>query len=461
MNKFLKKFLAVSFVFVLTFVLIGCGDQSKGSDDELNDGGSIFHIYAWNTEFQGFFNKYVSDEKTNDPSIETYHLDGIPVKWTIVTSDNGAYQNALDMALRENATANEENKVDMFLAEADYILKYVNTSLTKDIEKIGVDDFSQAYQYTVDIGTDRTGVIKAASFQCCPAGMVYRRSIALEVLGVSEPEDVQPLVDSWEKFEDVAEMMKAKGYYMTGSYADTYRVFSNNADKPWVDENKVVQIPTPVQTWMEQAERFVELGYTKTEGIWDSGKTIEFAEGGKVFCTFGPAWYYNFCMGPAMGEGEDHVGGTYGDWGLVAGPQAYFWGGTWLLCPSAGSNDSLVAKTMNAFLNNEEILERLVKEESQFSNNKKVNAKVAADYDAEGKGNGLLNGQNDTKVWVSMADNIVVRYSTIYDQHCNEGLQTAFVKFLKKDAEINTKEKALADFYAELLKAFPNLVVPN
>ena len=29
---------------------------------------------------------------------------------------------------------------------------------------------------------------------------------------------------------------------MTGSYADTYRVFSNNADKPWVDENKQVQI---------------------------------------------------------------------------------------------------------------------------------------------------------------------------------------------------------------------------
>ena len=99
-------------------------------------------------------------------------------------------------------------------------------------------------------------------------------------IGRIRTEDVQPLVDSWEKFEDVAEMMKAKGYYMTGSYADTYRVFSNNADKPWVDENKVVQI-LPGSNLMEQAERFVELGYTKTEGIWDSGKTIEFAEGGK------------------------------------------------------------------------------------------------------------------------------------------------------------------------------------
>ena len=40
-----------------------------------------------------------------------------------------------------------------------------------------------------------------------------------------------------------------------------------------------------------------------------------------------------------------------------------------------------------------------------------------------------------------MADNIVVRYSTIYDPTLNEGLQTAFVEFLKNDAEINTKKK--------------------
>lgn len=456
MGKLVKKIIVSALVLVLAFVFIGCDKKA-----DLNDGGSVFHIYAWNTEFQGFFNKYVSDEKVNDPEIETYHLDGVPVKWTITTSDNGAYQNALDMALRENETANEENKVDMFLAEADYILKYVNTSLTKDIESIGVDDFSQAYQYTVSIGTDRTGVVKAASFQCCPAGMVYRRSIAQEVLGVSEPAAVQALVDSWSKFEAVAAQMKAEGYYMTGSYADTYRVFSNNADKPWVDENKNIQIPTPVSAWMTQAESFVANGYTKTEGVWDGGKTTEFAAGGKVFCTFGPAWYYNFCMGTAMGTGEDHVGGTYGDWGLIAGPQAYFWGGTWLLCPSAGSNDSLVSKTMKAFLNDEAVIENLVKVDSQFSNNKKVNAKVATDYENEDKGNGLLGGQNDTKVWVDMADSIQVRFSTIYDQQCNEGLQTAFVKFLKNDEEINTKAKALADFYADLQKAFPSLVVPE
>ena len=40
--------------------LASCGGN------KLNNGGNVFHIYAWNTEFQGFFNKYVSDEKSND-----------------------------------------------------------------------------------------------------------------------------------------------------------------------------------------------------------------------------------------------------------------------------------------------------------------------------------------------------------------------------------------------------------
>ena len=437
---------------------------SCGGGNKLNNGGNVFHIYAWNTEFQGFFNKYVSDEKSNDNPNATHHLDGIPVKWTITTSDNGAYQNALDTALRENQGANEENKVDMFLAEADYILKYTNTSLTKDVKTIGVTNFENAYQYTVDAASDKNGVVRGVSFQCCPAGMVYRRSIAKEVLGTDDPAQVQAKVNSWEKFDTVAAQMKAKGYLMTASYADTYRVFSNNADKAWVDDNKKLTMPTPVKTWMAQAEKYVKEGYTKTEGVWDAGKTAEFTKDGKAFCTFGPAWYYNFCMGTAMGDAskpatdEINVNKSYGDWAVVEGPQAHFWGGTWMIATADGSNDDLVAKTMNAFLNDEKVCKELVTKESQFSNNKKVNEEVANEYETQKKGNGFLGGQNDTKIWVEMADNIKFKYNTIYDQHCNEGLQTAFVKYLKGDDEINTKEKALNDFYTELKKTFPNIV---
>ena len=430
----------------------------------------IFHIYAWNTEFQGYFNKYVSDEKNNDDSNAVHHLNGVEVKWTITPSDNGAYQKALDEALANNESFSEEEKVDMFLAEADYILKYVNSDATPDVKTTyGVNDFSQAYKYTVDQVTDTSGVVKGASFQCCPAGLIYRRSIAKQVLGTDDPTEVQKHVETWEKYNETADLMAAAGNKMTASFADTYRVYSNNAASPWVKDNKL-EVPAFVNTWMDQAKDQLDKGETTTYGVWDGEKTAEFKKTGKTFCTFGPAWYYNFCMGPAMGNGtastapdaskkdysEDH---SWGDWAVVKGPQAYFWGGTWLLGAKGGNNTDLVGKTMNAFLKDEEILKKLVVDDGQFSNNKKVNGAVAAENETQKKGNGFLGGQNDTKIWVDMADSIVVKNNTIYDQLCNEGIQTAFGKFLK--GELDSKEKVLPEFYADIAKSYPTLVIPS
>ena len=94
--------------------------------------------------------------------------------------------------------------------------------------------------------------------------------------------------------------MKAKGYYMTSSFAETYRAFSNNVKKAWVDDNNKLQFDSQIEAWMTQAENFIKNGYTLTAGIWDDECTKEMFATGKTFCWFGPAWYYNFCMGNAL-----------------------------------------------------------------------------------------------------------------------------------------------------------------
>lgn len=55
-------------------------------------------------------------------------------------SENNAYQNALDEALLNQNEAKTDDKVDMFLVEADYILKYVNSDYTLDLKEIGITD---------------------------------------------------------------------------------------------------------------------------------------------------------------------------------------------------------------------------------------------------------------------------------------------------------------------------------
>ena len=186
---------------------------------------------------------------------------------------------------------------------------------------------------------------------------------------------------------------------------------------------------------MDQAETFMKNEYTLDAGVWDDACTKEMFKDGKAFCYFGPAWYYNFCMGNA----QDKEKGCFGDWGLVEGPAKYFWGGTWMLAAEGGNNDDLVATTMNAFINDYDVCYKLVEKEGQFSNNQKANQA----YANTGKGNAFLGGQNDTQLYLELAKGIKFQNITIYDQYCNEGLQNKFQEYLKGSV---TKDKAMANF---------------
>ena len=430
MKKVFKSVLAAA----TCLTIAGCGSNATPKDT--GEEGKVFNIYAWNEEYKGFFEKY-------------YEVpEGIEVKWTIVPSDNGAYQEALDAALSSQADADADDKVDMFLAEADYILKYTDSDVTQDVEALGVNDFSNTYQYTVEAASDSEGTVKGVSFQCCPSALIYRRSIAKDVLGTDDPAEVQEALDSWDKFDAVAAQAKDKGYLMTPSYAETYRVFSNNVSGPWVDADKNLTIDPQITKWMDQAEKYVQNGYTLTEGVWDAGKNAEMGKDGKAMCFFGPAWYFNFCMGPAHDE-------AMGDWAICEGPEAHFWGGTWLLAPTGTDNPTMVADVMNTFINDEEVCKNLILNESQFTNNQKVNEEVANDPDYSSE---FLGGQNDVAIFAESAKNIKFQNNTIYDQYMNEGLQTYYVEYLKGTV---SRDEAMTNFYKYINEKFPAIVTPE
>ena len=178
----MKKIIAMLLALVMVLALCACGQSAApapaaepAAEPAAAAEGKTINIYAWNEEFKGFFEKY-------------YTLpEGYTVNWKITPSDNGAYQQKLDEALLNQSSAAADDKVDMFLAEADYILKYVDSDYTQDITKMGVTDFSNAYKYTVQAASDANGVVKGVSFQCCPSALIYRRSIAKDVLGTDDP----------------------------------------------------------------------------------------------------------------------------------------------------------------------------------------------------------------------------------------------------------------------------------
>lgn len=449
----MKKALSILLVLVLMVgLLAGCGDKTgtgtpvsppSGSGTstpaKTAEEGKVFNIYAWNEEFKGFFEKYYTVP------------EGITVNWIITPSDGGAYQEKLDAALLAQESASPNEKVDLFLAEADYILKYVESDLTMDVSTIGVTAAPTMYQYTVQAASDSQGRMKGVSFQCCPAAVIYRRSIAKDVLGTDDPAKVQEAISDWDKFDAVAAKAKEKGYYMTASYVETYRTFSNNCSMPWVDANNKLQFDPMILAYLKQAKEYLEKGYTLPAGIWDDEKNQQMFATGKTMCFFGPAWYYNFCMGNAM----DPEKGCSGDWAIVQGPQAYFWGGTWLLAPAGTDNPTMLKDIMDTFTINEEVCSKLVENEMQFSNNTKVNQKFADDPNY---GNEFLGRQNDTAVFVELAKNIKFEHKTQYDQLLNEQMAGVFLDYFLGNI---TEDQAYANYYQYVNEKYPAIITPD
>ena len=208
----MKKMLVAGAALVLAAacVFTGCNGGNKAGS------GKVLNIYCWNEEFQSRFNDYYA---ANNPAA----LNGVTVNWVITPNEGNAYQNKLDEVLLQQKSAKADDKVDLFLVEADYSLKYVDTAYTLDVKKdIGLTDADLAnqYKYTQDIMTDAKGVLKGVSWQAAPAGMIYRRSIAKAVLGTDDPDEVQALVSDWTKFNAVAAQMAAKGYKMVSGFDD-------------------------------------------------------------------------------------------------------------------------------------------------------------------------------------------------------------------------------------------------
>ena len=240
--------------------------EASATEADLSGDGKVLNIQCWNDEFARRLKDHYPGFVANDPDDATAggKIGDIEVKFTVTPSDDNAYQNNLDAVLPENGDAADDDKVDLFLVEADYALKYVNTDLTMPIADLGIDvdaELADQYQYTKDIVTDENGNLKGVSWQGCPGVLIYNREAAKEVLGSDDPDTVQEAVKDWDTFNATAKDMNEAGYKITATVNDSYRVFSNNVTTPWVVDGKI-NVDDNIKAWVDMAKEQVDAGYT-------------------------------------------------------------------------------------------------------------------------------------------------------------------------------------------------------
>ncbi len=421
-------------------------DSAEEATEVAADEGTVLNIQCWNEEFKSRLIAHYPGYEEVDGT--TGKIGDVTVKWTITPSDDNAYQNNLDEMLLKQADAAADDKVDLFLIEADYALKYVNSEYTMNVADLGIteDELADQYQYTKDVVTDDNGALKGVSWQGCPGVLIYNREAAKEVLGSDEPADVQAAVADWDTFLATAEKMQAAGYKMTSTVNDAYRVFSNNVTSKWVEDGKI-NIDENIVKWAEMSKKMVDAGETGTAELWSDDWSKGFYPEGKVFCYFGPAWFVDFSM---AADTEGSIA-NQGGWGATEGPQGFYWGGTWICAATGTDNGSLVADIIRQMTCNVDIMTDIVKDDNDFVNNKPAMTEMAADTSYQ---SAVLGGQNPLAMYCAGAENIDLSNTSPYDQGCNEEFQNAMKNYfdgnMSYDEAIESFQKAVVVKYPEL-----------
>lgn len=423
--------------------------SEDGGDDAAEvaeDTGKVLNIYCWNEEFKTRITDHYPGYEEVDAT--TGKIGDVEVKWNITPSDDNAYQNNLDETLLKQADAADDDKIDMFLLEADYALKYVDSDYTMPVADLGItdEDLSKQYQYTKDIVTDSNGSLKGVSWQGCPGVLFYNRDAAAEVLGTEDPAEVQEYVKDWATFNETATKLKEAGYKITATVNDSYRVYSNNVTTKWVSDDNKVQIDDNIKAWVDDSKALVDAGETTTAELWSDDWSKGFYPDGKVFCYFGPAWLVNFSM---AADTEGSIGYN-GRWGATEGPQGFYWGGTWCAAATGTDNANLVKDIMLKMTTDDTIMKEIIEADDDFVNNQDVIAEMASsDYSSK-----ILGGQNPLGIYSAGVETLDLSNISAYDQGCNEEFQGAMKNYFDGNA---TYDEALQQFYTAIKEKYPEL----
>ncbi|MBQ8281329.1 MAG: carbohydrate ABC transporter substrate-binding protein [Lachnospiraceae bacterium] len=428
----------------------GCGNKTTGGDDKtagsVSNGGKVLNIYCWNNEFRNRIKDHYSKYETTDDEM-VGKIGDVTVKWHETPNAENAYQNALDLALMDQAYAAADDKVDMFLVEADYALNYVDSSVTANVKDLGITDADLAnqYQYTKDVVTDGSGAIKGVTWQACPGLLFYNREACKDIWGTDDPAEIQEKVKDWDTFMASAAEAKEAGYTMVSSVNDTYRVYSNNVSSKWAVDGKI-NIDANIKKWVDDSKAMVDAGYAGTHALWGDDWNKGFYPDGNVVCYFGPAWFVNFSMANNVETSIAYNGG----WGATEGPQSFFWGGTWICAATGTDNADEIKDIMLTMTTDATVMKGIVEKDNDFVNNKPAMEEMAKSaYECA-----PLGGQNPLPMYVAATEAIDLKNLSAYDQGCNEQFQNAMKDYFEGNA---TYDEALDTFYSKAIAKYPAL----
>jgi hypothetical protein len=363
-------------------------------------------VYGFNEEVKGLIESY-SD---------------ISVRYEQQTSDT--IQQVLD-----NVLASGEDAPDLFACDADYARKYMNSNNTLPINDLGIaySELTEMYNYTLQFATDDDNIIKGLAWQACPCGVFYNRTVAQNTLGVSEPDEVAPFFESWDAFLETARTVaETDGCAIISSTGDIFRSILNSRSQGWIVDGEVYIDPI-MEDYFDLAKTLHDEGLTHETSQWGDAWVADMSNE-TVLSYWGPMWLARFSM--ALDPSANDVpNATSGDWGIVAAPGDFYWGGTWLMASKYCNSKASVAQIMRDICIDTANLETMA-QNGEFVNNISIMTEIGNDDSFALE---WLGGQNPIPVLLDAATQIDNSIITENDQAINDALDVVVQSYINGD----------------------------
>jgi multiple sugar transport system substrate-binding protein len=358
----------------------------------------------------------------------------VNVKVEIIPDTNGSYQTKITSLINAGGTG----MPDVFAAESAYVKRFDNLEngymdITADAQALTGD----MYTYTVDIGKDKTGAIRALSHQACPGGLGYKRDLTKKYFGTDDPAAVAALMSSTDKMIETGKKIAGKAKLFAGQ-DDIWNFFNGSRTSPWVKDGKLV-IDPKVTEFLTFAKQIRDLKLDSGIAAWSPGWDTAIKDTSTIFFAI-PTWGVPWIIGA---KEKPEVKDT-GRWAITASPFPYAWGGTWFGIYAKTTKKDSSFKFIKYLTADKDDTKERVKASGDFSNMKSVNTELASDASMVSK---VIN-QNPFAIWEPLAGTINGSLFTEYDDQIKTEFLNLAAQFTA--GKIKTSDEVITQFKAKM-----------
>lgn len=473
-RKFMKNTMILMVIIILILGNVGCSNSSEVVDKETE----LDEILALpeTTEQDGIVLEEIkeltiwtySDEILTqlDEFEEAYHCTvNIEVKEVdgYIPMLTGVLKGQLD------------GTPDVILLSEDDLQNTMIQEFLVDLTTVYDESFIQEISeslipYVYKMGYTKEGSFVGIPYEVMPVGLFYRRSYAMEALGVSEPEEIGAYFENYEGLHNLAKALNEADIKLVN---DIYglETFFNIEDLSFIDDNGYLSIDDSRKELLELIKEAKLEGYvsnlTKWSDEWlksmystQKSDTLD-----KIFTYVLPSWAVANVM-MLVGDDETLVASseddfvkvfndTNGDWGVLSLKPAEHFGGSYLSLVNTSEESELGSEFIRFMTMNENQVNEWLNDSDIVSAN--INVQETQVFEL---GDQFLGGQSYQKAFGQMAMEIsvVVEDESSLDyknQQVVEMYKDIVHRFIKGD--FHTVTEAIKTFEQEVLEIFPEL----